>query len=51
MYGKDVVMVVPTVDLPEENRMGFRYGEQVFFTFGGNVTHLFDAESGKSLLV
>ena len=47
--GKDVVLVLATVDLPEQHRMGFRYGDPVNFAFGGNVMHLFDAE-GKNLL-
>ena len=35
--GKDVVMVIATVDLPEGHESGFRYGDEVNFTFGGNV--------------
>ena len=45
--GKDVVLVLATVDLPEQHRMGFRYGDPVNFAFGGNVMHLFDAEGKK----
>ena len=48
VQGKDVVMVLATVDLPADHATGFRYGEEVDFTFGGNVMHIFD-ESGKSL--
>ena len=47
--GKDVVMVLSTVDLPAEHAQGFRYGEEVYFSFGGGVMHVFDAESGKAL--
>ena len=47
--GKDVVLVLATVDLPAEHRMGFRYGDPVNFTFGGNVMHLFGAD-GSNLL-
>jgi len=50
MGGKDVVMVLSTVDLPDCYKTGFRYGDQVHFTFGGNVVHLFDAESSKNLI-
>ena len=47
--GKDVVLVISTVDLPEDHRFGFRFGENVNFTFGSNVIHVFDKESGKAL--
>ena len=47
--GKDVVMVLSTVDLPAEHAQGFRYGEEVHFSFGGGVMHVFDAESDKAL--
>ena len=47
--GKDVVMVIATVDLPSGHESGFRYGDEVNFTFGGNVLHIFDTETGKAL--
>ena len=47
--GKDVVIVLATVDLPAEHRNGFHYGDTVNFTFGANVVHLF-GKDGKSLL-
>ena len=47
--GKDVVLVIATVELPEDHKMGYRYGEAVDFTFGDNVIHVFDRESGKAL--
>lgn len=50
MNGKDVVMVLSTVDLPEQHKQGFRFNDKVNFVFGGNVVHLFDAESGKNLI-
>ena len=31
--GKDVVLVIATVDLPEDHKFGYRYGEEVSFTF------------------
>ena len=49
VQGKDVVMVLATVDLPADHNAGFRYGEEVNFTFGGNVMHVFDSETGKAL--
>ena len=48
--GKDVVLVVPTTDLPEEHRSGIRYGTEVHFTFRNDLIHLFDVESEKNLL-
>ena len=48
--GKDVVIVLNTLDIPEQYRDGFRYGEAVNFTFGGEVVHLF-GEDGNSLLL
>ena len=47
--GKDVVLVIATVDLPEDHKFGYRYGEEVSFTFSENVVHVFDKESGKAL--
>ena len=47
--GKDVVLVIATVDLPEDHKFGYRYGEEVNFTFSENVIHVFDKESGKAL--
>ena len=47
--GKDVVLVIATVDLPEDHKFGYRYGEEVNFTFSENVVHIFDKESGKAL--
>ena len=49
VQGKDVVMVLATVDLPAGHETGFRYGEEVNFTFGGNVMHVFDRETGVAL--
>ena len=43
------VMVLATVDLPADHNTGFRYGEEGNFTFGGNVMHVFDSETGKAL--
>lgn len=47
---QDVVIVLATIDLPAEHRGGFRLGDAVNFTFGGNVVHLFSKETGESLL-
>ena len=43
--GKDVVIIVPTMDLDSAQ---FGYGAEIHFTFGGNVCHVFDLD-GKNL--
>ena len=43
--GKDVVIIVPTMDLDNAQ---FGYGSEIHFTFGGNVCHVFD-QDGKNL--
>ena len=43
--GKDVVIIVPTLDL---GGASYSYGSELKFTFSGNVCHVFDAE-GKNL--
>ena len=48
--GKDVVLRVPTTDLPEEHRNGIRYGTKVNFTFRNDLIHLFNPETDKHLL-
>ena len=46
--GKDVVIIVPTVDLSGNHMETFRYGAQIKFTFSGNVCHVFGSD-GKNL--
>ena len=48
--GKDVVLRIPTTDLPEEHRGGFRYGAEINFTFRSDLIHLFDPETNNNLL-
>ena len=43
--GRDVIIIVPTVDMKGHYRMG----DTVRFTFGGNVVHVFDPETGMNL--
>jgi len=43
---KDIVVVLPTLDIGRS----FNYGDQVHFSFGGNVVHLFDKETEKNLI-
>ena len=48
--GKDVVMRIPTTDLPAEHRAGIPYGTEINFTFRPELIHLFDPETEKNLL-
>ena len=48
--GQDVVLRVPTMDLPPEARSGISYGAQMSFTFRPDAIHLFDPESEKNLI-
>ena len=42
--GKDIVIVLSTLDLPAEHRAGFRYGDDVCLTWDPDVVHLFDRD-------
>ena len=48
--GKDVVLRVPTTDLPEEHRAGIPYGTEINFTFRPELIHLFNPETERNLL-
>jgi multiple sugar transport system ATP-binding protein len=48
--GKDCVLRIATIDLPVENRLGFKYGDQLYFTFDGSLAHLFNPETSQNLL-
>ena len=50
MNGKDVIVVLQTVDLPADKRAGFAYGETVNVTFDPELMHLFSAETEKNLI-
>ena len=43
--GRDVVIIVPTVDM----KGNFAMGDTVHFSFGGNVAHVFSKENDKNL--
>ena len=43
--GRDVIIIVPTIDM----KGNYRYGDEVKFTFGGNVAHVFSKETEKNL--
>ena len=48
--GKDAIVILPTIDLANENKNGFNYGDKIDITFGGNVVHLFSKEDEKNLI-
>lgn len=48
--GDDAVIVIQTVDLNPDKRFGFKYNDEVNFTFGDSVPHLFDPTTGKNLI-
>ena len=48
--GKDCVMRIATIDLPVENRLGYKFGDQLYFTFDGALAHIFDPETSQNLL-
>ena len=43
--GKDVIIIVPTLDMKEHHAMG----DAVSFSFDGNVAHVFSKETEKNL--
>ena len=48
--GKDCVVRLATVDLPEDKRMGFTTGDALSFTFDPALCHLFDKATEKNLI-
>ena len=48
--GIDVVLRVPTTDLPKEWKAGIPFGTQVHFTFREDLIHLFDPASTNNLI-
>ena len=44
--GKDVIIIVPTTELLSDQ---FKMGQEVHFTFSGNVAHVFSKETEKNL--
>ena len=43
--GRDVIIIVPTLEM----KQGYRMGDTMHFTFGGNVAHVFSKENDKNL--
>ena len=48
--GQDVVLRVPTMDLPVELRSGITYGVEMSFTLRADAVHLFDKETEENLI-
>lgn len=48
--GKDVVAIIPTMNLSGVYQESMVYGSKVNFTFGSNVIHMFDKDSGLNLI-
>lgn len=48
--GDDAVIVIQTVDLNPEKRAGFKFNDEVNFTFGDSVPHLFNPVTGENLI-
>ncbi len=48
--GKDVILVIPTTDLPAAWRGGIPYGTAIHFSTSGELIHLFDPETEENLL-
>ena len=44
VLGQDVIIIVPTLNNPV-----VRMGQEIAFTFGGNVVHVFDKKTGRNL--
>ncbi len=44
--GKDGVIIVPTMDMGNKS---YSMNSEIAFTFGGDVAHVFDVETGKNL--
>ncbi len=42
--GQDIIAIVPTMDMQGDHPVDFSVGQQLAFTFGGNVIHMFSKE-------
>ncbi len=47
--GQELIIIAQTMDFEGVHQQLFSYGQEIAFTFGGNVMHLFDKETGESL--
>ena len=51
VLGKDAIIIVQTMDLQGAVNTDFSMGQDIAFTFGGNVVHVFSKENGRNLEV
>jgi multiple sugar transport system ATP-binding protein len=49
VLGRDAIIIVQTMDISGNQKETFRMGQEIAFTFGGNVVHVFDRTTGKNL--
>jgi len=49
VMGRDAIIIVQTMDMDGHTLAGFTMGQDIAFTFGGNVAHVFHKETGKNL--
>ena len=47
--GKDVVIIVQTMDMNGHELSSFSMGSTIYFSFGGNVAHVFSKANGENL--
>ena len=47
--GRDTIIIVQTMSMQGATNTNFSIGQTIAFTFGGNVVHVFDPETGKNL--
>ena len=47
--GRDTIIIVQTMSMQGATNTNFGIGQTIAFTFGGNVAHVFDPETGKNL--
>ena len=47
--GRDPIIIVQTMSMQGATNSSFGIGQPIAFTFGGNVVHVFDPETGKNL--
>ncbi len=47
--GQDVIIIAQTMDFKGTHMESFHTGQEIAYTFGGNVMHIFDKETGNSL--
>ena len=47
--GQDVIVIVQTIDMQGDHRNGFAIGEDVAFSFGGELIHMFSKEDEHNL--